>query len=93
MVIDFVIFHRSARLKTLGSALAPCYVRIGGTAADYLIFDPTLTRGPQTNRVTTPIVKDDDLQLDTCDGWRFCEPKPENNFTMTGSYHFSIRKF
>jgi len=36
---------RSKKLIALASALAPAYLRLGGTAADFVTFDPNLTDG------------------------------------------------
>ena len=83
---DILSFTSSPRLRTLAAALSPCYLRLGGTDADFLIFDPA-----STNQIRPPgSARTSHVQLDSCDGWRFCRPKYKTNFTMTGG---SSRRF
>lgn len=42
-IIFYKLTNRSEKLVNLAHGLAPCYLRLGGTAADLLTFDPQKT--------------------------------------------------
>ena len=46
---SFRVISRSEKVKTLASALTPCYLRVGGTDADFLIFDDGMGRKRDTD--------------------------------------------
>ena len=91
----------SDRLRALAAGLQPAYLRLGGTDADFLIYDPTPVddtqhRKPQPHPDNSLGRLDQKLdgkrnrkwprvQLDTCDGWSTCRPRHKTNFTMTGT--------
>ena len=87
MQTTFIFPSSSQRLHTLAAGLSPAYIRLGGTDADFLIFDPNQA-DPHSNSHGSLDrkwgSKVSHVQLDTCDGWKFCKPKYYTNYTMTG---------
>lgn len=56
---DFIFYYTcsSSKVHTLASALSPCYLRVGGTEADFLIFsnDDTSSDTSTSNEGQTPL--------------------------------------
>lgn len=77
LIIIHLIKIRSEKLQNLASALSPCDIRLGGTYADFLTFDPN----------TTESSEDDEGKNQTVDDYGDFDRNPLisiNNFTMTG---------
>lgn len=84
---------RSKRLRTLAAALSPCYLRLGGTDADFMVFNPQERVGNHLRLNRNDHMKVHDMQLDTCDGWKYCKPKNTTKFTMTREDWDNINMF
>ncbi|BFZ23698.1 hypothetical protein BsWGS_26736 [Bradybaena similaris] len=70
----------SEKLQNLAAALAPCDIRLGGTDADFLIFDPNGTNYSEGKQKTEDIYGNDDRLYSD-----FSNPSVRpDNFTMTG---------
>ncbi|BFZ23699.1 hypothetical protein BsWGS_26738 [Bradybaena similaris] len=71
----------SEKLQNLAAALAPCDIRLGGTYADFLIFDPHGTNYSESKQ-TQDIYENDDRFYSG-----FSNPPVHlDNFTMTGEH-------
>lgn len=74
----FIIIFRSETMQTLAKALAPTYMRMGGTSADFLTFSEENIEMRQNTPWDLPYVRGErdayyNLQKDL------------NNYTMTGT--------
>lgn len=78
----FVFFCSSEKLKALAKGLSPAYLRIGGTEADYVIFDPDDIGVKTTTDVTTTLNRTVRYNHDWYVGHNTM--LPFNNFTLSG---------
>lgn len=86
----FSFFHFSSKpLQTLAKALAPCYLRLGGTSADFLTFDPN-GDGTERNDGLTDLQawQDEEYNFDHLEDTiiNFETKKHFKNFTLTGRF-------
>ncbi|XP_012942806.1 heparanase isoform X2 [Aplysia californica] len=84
----------SQKLQNLAAALSPANLRLGGTAADFLTFDPY---SKKDDSASSPDItdKDDFFMLDAGLLWDagFSKLHDSTNYTMTGKQWDSITTF
>ena len=93
--MSFLLLYRSERFQTLAAGLAPAFLRLGGTAEDFLIFEPTeeditkLASGPELD--ICALSKNDSTKWE---GLGFeaneTEKKVFKNFTMSGRHRQNV---
>ncbi|XP_021350709.1 heparanase-like isoform X1 [Mizuhopecten yessoensis] len=94
---------RSKKLQAIAEALSPCYLRMGGNKADFLIFSMNGTEsvGPESNSYESKHMNKQDLQQEDAalrfvplsNTFGFEKKRNYTNFTMTASMWDDINHF